>query len=309
MAKSVYSEIDSQKELILRVVGESGDKLGLPVYLVGGAVRDLELNIPCEDLDFVIEGDAYSLVDELCCCWQNQEERFVLVGKPIKFKKYGTAKLHLTMPGIDGFYELDFASARREIYPCSGAQPIVTFSNITDDLARRDFSINALAIQLNKGNYGRIIDNFNGIEHLGKKLVAFLHSKSFEDDPARIIRAIRYIERLNFVLEQETSIAFEKAVLGQYLSRLPRFRLFDEFRKLLSEPCWARMIERMSKYGLVTQISPYFGDYSDEMLREEFPTWIERLRFLYRDVDYTQSHEDLLSFGLSPRRISEILKN
>ena len=308
MAKSIYSELGSQKELILRSIGKKSDQLGLSAYLVGGAVRDLKLGFDCDDLDFVIEGDAYTLVDELYCYWQDQEGGLAVAGKPIKFKKYGTAKLGLRVAGLNDVYDLDFASARREIYPTSGAQPVVTFSNITDDLARRDFSINALAIQLNDSIYGKVIDNFKGIEHLNKKLITFLHSKSFEDDPARIIRAIRYIERLNFVFEEETWIAFEQAVCEKYLARLPRFRLFDEFRKLLSEKCWASMIKRMAEYGVITQISPYFCDYSDEMLQGEFSNWAERLRVLYRNVDYAHSSEELLSFGLSPRRVSEILK-
>ena len=299
-------KFDNYQEEMLRFIGNESDRLGLASYLVGGAVRDLILGRSCNDLDIIVEGNAYILVDSLFQLWSNPDGK-VVAGKPIKYKKYGTAKLPLHVIGKNDLSSLDFASARRETYPQSGAQPLIEFSNITDDLARRDFSINALAVSLSINNFGQIVDNFCGLQHLEQKLVVILHAKSFEDDPARLIRAIRYIVRLGFRLDDCTKDCFNAAVSKLYLTRLPRFRLFDEFRKLLSEDLWHDMIAMMVDCGLLQQLSSSFRNLDVKNLKGENADWVSRLRSLYQMVDYTEGCKDLLSFGLSTAKISQIL--
>ena len=170
----------------------------LPVHLVGGPVRDWLMGWDIRDLDFVLEGDAPSLARELA-------QR--VNGQVTVHNRFGTATVEL------GGDRIDLVTARKEVYPVPGALPAVEPSSLLDDLARRDFTINAMAVPLD-GGMAEVIDPFGGREDLRDGLVRTIHGRSFRDDPTRLFRAVRYEQRLDFALSGETLKQFLAAVKG-----------------------------------------------------------------------------------------------
>ena len=160
----------------------------LPCYLVGGPVRDLLLGVPLRDLDVSIERDATALAAVLA------EE---LGAKLTIHRRFGTATLTLSGEHVD------LVTARKEVYPRPGALPKVSPGTIIDDLARRDFSVNAIALPLSAARSG-VVDPHGGADDLERRIIRTLHSASFVDDPTRMMRAVRYERRLGFSLEDSS---------------------------------------------------------------------------------------------------------
>ncbi|HVD86356.1 MAG TPA: hypothetical protein VNB59_03020 [Solirubrobacterales bacterium] len=209
----------------LERVGEAADE---PVYLVGGAVRDLLLGRARADVDLVVEGDAAALAARLG-------------GAGVEHERFGTVKVE-----IDG-HEVDIASARSESYPRPGALPVVEpGAGIEADLARRDFTVNAMAIPLGEGE--RLIDPFAGRQDLGRKQLRVLHEASFADDPTRTIRAARYASRFGFDLESET----ERLLRRADLRIVSEDRRQAEFERLAAEPTAPRGFSLLAVWGLVS---------------------------------------------------------
>jgi tRNA nucleotidyltransferase (CCA-adding enzyme) len=198
-----------------------------PLYLVGGAVRDLLLGRGRADVDLVVEGDAAALAERLGA-------------EVIAHERFSTAKLLL-----DG-HELDLATARAESYPRPGALPVVEpAASLEEDLARRDFTINAMAIPLK--TEARLIDPYGGRADLAAGLLRVLHPKSFEDDPTRALRAARYCARFGFELEGETEVLLRKADL----STVSVDRREAELRRLAAEEQAPRALALLAAWGLV----------------------------------------------------------
>src|SRR4030042_1495708 len=160
------------------------------VDLVGGVVRDLLLGYPNFDLDLVVEGDAVRLAQRVAETGQ---------ARLLAHHRFGTAKLR-----YENFI-LDLATARKETYARPGALPAVTPGTLKDDLIRRDFSINAMAISLSAQDYGELIDPHQGKDDLEHRLIRVLHPKSFRDDATRILRGVCYEQRLGFEFEARTA--------------------------------------------------------------------------------------------------------
>ncbi|PKM79121.1 MAG: polynucleotide adenylyltransferase, partial [Firmicutes bacterium HGW-Firmicutes-13] len=191
---------------ILNKIGKIGDRLDFPVFMVGGVVRDLFLEIKNLDLDIVVEGDGIKFAHNL-----NQE----LGGRIKSHKKFGTAVVILP-----DSLKIDIATARREFYEYPAALPQVELSSIKKDLYRRDFTINAMAIQLNHKHFGKLIDFFGGQKDLQLGVIRVLYNLSFVEDPARIIRAVRFEQRYNFKMDKSTEDFLKKAINDKLLSRL-----------------------------------------------------------------------------------------
>jgi tRNA nucleotidyltransferase (CCA-adding enzyme) len=205
-----------------RVREAAGDR---PVYLVGGAVRDLLQGRDRADLDLVVEGDAVDVADRLG-------------GAAVSHDRFATAKVEL-----DG-REFDLATARAESYPRPGALPEVREATLADDLARRDFTINAMAIPLHRE--AELIDPHGGRADLESGLIRILHPGSFVDDPTRALRAARYAARFGFALEPET----ERLARSADLSTASEDRVEAELVKLASEPQARRGFELLDRWGL-----------------------------------------------------------
>ena len=168
--------------LITRLADLAADRAS-PLYIVGGRVRDLLLERPAADLDLVVEGDALELVRALAL---DQG------GEAIVHPRFGTATYR------NGTLRFDLATARTETYPRPGVLPDVRPSPIEEDLARRDFTVNAMALRLSPPDAGTLLDRFGSRQDVEDGLIRVLHDDSFIDDPTRIMRAIRYEQRLGF---------------------------------------------------------------------------------------------------------------
>ena len=146
----------------------------------------------------------------------------------------------------------DFSSSRKETYKCPGALPEVTFSNIYDDLFRRDFTINAMALSLNSDNLFKIVDYFGGIKDLEASVIKVMHKKSFEDDPTRLYRALRFAHRFGFKLEEETNYLFKQAIKDKRVSSLSVKRIASEISKIFKEDMPETIIEELTKNKMQT---------------------------------------------------------
>jgi len=200
-------------------------------YLVGGFVRDLILGEGNFDLDIVIEGDGIKFAEDLAT---------TLKANLVRHKRFGTATVTL---GHN--LKIDIATAREETYPVPACLPVVTSGTVRDDLKRRDFSINAMAISINKENYGELIDFFHGRKDLRSKSIRILHDLSFIDDPTRILRAIRFEQRFNFKIEPKTLKLLKVANKLKMIERVQPQRLRDELILMLKDKYPIRAIKRM----------------------------------------------------------------
>jgi len=209
--------LDSVRSLLDRLI-TLADARGLSVYLVGGPLRDLLIDQPSIDLDIAVEGDAMALARELA-----QK----VGGRVVTHTRFGTATIR-----IPGFH-LDLITARSETYAWPGALPTVEHATIEEDLRRRDFTLNALALRLTGPDAGEIIDPTGGLRDLEARLIRVLHERSFQDDATRILRAVRYAIRFGFEIEPQTfawlrrDLRFQEMISGA--------RLHHEFARILEE--------------------------------------------------------------------------
>ena len=214
-------------------------KYGQPIYLVGGAVRDLLLNHQAIDIDLVLEGDALDTAQQLAST----------TGSAVTLhSEFHTAKLHLPS------FNLDLASARSEYYQCSGDLPVVSPADIRTDLRRRDFSINAMAISLNAENYGQLLDECGGLSDLQERLIRVLHQQSFRDDATRMWRAVRYEQRLNFRIERTTEVLLKQDL--SMLNSISGERLWYELECIFGETQPEKALLRANELGLLRYIHP-----------------------------------------------------
>ena len=227
---------------VLRNLGEIGRELELPVYTVGGFVRDLLLGIENIDIDVTVEGDGILFAETFA-------DRFGCRCK--SHRKFGTAVIIFP----DGF-KIDVASTRIEYYEAPGALPTVERSILKVDLYRRDFTINTLAIQLNTPDFGVLIDYFGGQRDIQDRTLKVLHNLSFVEDPTRVFRAIRFEQRLGFHISRHTENLIRNAVRMNFLEKLGGKRLLTELVLILREKEPLPAVDRMADLGLIRFIHP-----------------------------------------------------
>ncbi|MDY0301979.1 MAG: CBS domain-containing protein, partial [Trichlorobacter sp.] len=222
---------------LLQEIGNTGEQLGLPVYAVGGFVRDLLLGIDNLDIDITVEGDGILLAKSFAA--QHG-------GRVREHETFGTAVVVLAS-GI----KLDIASTRLEFYDSPGVLPTVERSSLRRDLHRRDFTINTFAICLNPDRFGRLVDHYGAQKDLQQKLVRVLHNLSFVEDPTRCFRAIRFEQRLGFRLEVHTEGLLRTAVRMELVERVGGKRLLGELTSILKEREPLPAVRRMAMLGLL----------------------------------------------------------
>lgn len=224
----------------------------IPSYLVGGFARDLILGVRNFDLDIVVEGDGIKFAEEFA-----QE----LNGKLIRHRRFGTAtvisKPHLNpvrdhmqperKHDVSNGVKIDIATARKEFYPEPAHLPVVESGSLKDDLFRRDFTINAMAIGIADHSFGELIDFFGGREDLRKKSVRVMHKLSFIDDPTRILRAARFEQRYDFKIEPQTLKFLKEAVCLKMLEVVEPQRIRDDLILILKEEMPLKEIRRIHK--------------------------------------------------------------
>lgn len=237
----------------LQTLGAFAEKRGEKIYLVGGVVRDVLLQRQVIDYDLMVCGDVYSFLEELKRSWGRVFPQSLEPSKVVRFPKYRTAKL-----GFQDGSQIDFSGARREVYPVSGGKPSVSEGTTEEDLLRRDFSINAMAIGLTPKAYSKLIDPCKGREDLEHRILRVLHERSFVDDPARLLRAVRFMGRLSFSMDEKTFELFTQAQEESFLSRLPKRRHYDELKKMLGETLLEPVLKLYSEKGL---FSSTFGSH------------------------------------------------
>ncbi|MDD9304931.1 MAG: CBS domain-containing protein [Desulfobacter sp.] len=228
--------LDVRKQTLLKEIGITAEKLGVEVYVVGGFVRDLILDRPNEDVDVVVEGDGIAFAGHFA------KEHGCRMSP---HQKFGTAVIILA----DNF-KVDVASARLEYYATPAALPIVENSSIKLDMARRDFTINTLAIALNPDSYGVLIDYFGASRDLKDKTIRIIHNLSFVEDPTRVFRAIKFANRFGFNIGKVTSKLIKNALKIDTFKHLSGLRVLSELKQIFTEPNPIPAMETMVSYGV-----------------------------------------------------------
>ena len=296
LAKALKQRLPADVYRIIRKIGSLAEDNGFSAYIVGGFVRDALLGVENLDLDIVIEGNALAFVKLL----KTQVDLKVLT-----HQRFGTATV--TLPC--GF-KIDIATSRKEEYPHPASLPTVLFSSIREDLLRRDFTINALAIKINRYNFGQLIDSSSGQKDLREAKIRVLHARSFIDDPTRIFRAIRFEQRYNFKIEPKTFRLMRKSITARLLRKLSRFRLGREFILLLKEEKPLKPILRFNRLCGLKVIHPMIKLDKKAQVRLKFPRpqddWLvyfalltmrlneEQLEKLCRDFSLTRKNKQTL---------------
>ena len=250
LADRLAEALPHEQFLLLRQISGLAAELNLSLFIVGGFVRDLILGQPSLDFDLVVEGDAIALAKRVTAA---------LGGTLVTHPRFGTAKWKL--PPNAPLAHLDFVSARTEYYAHPSALPEVEHANIKLDLHRRDFTLNTLALCLDRSNFGEVLDFWGGAQDLRNGLVRVLHSLSFVDDATRLLRAVRFEQRFGFRLEQRTAELIRHAL--PLLQRVSGDRLRHELDLILKESQPERHLARLAELGLLAEIHPELSANGD----------------------------------------------
>lgn len=250
----------------LKEAGEVAWKAGMRAFAVGGFVRDLLLGLRNLDLDIAVEGDAIEVARKCAELWG---------GEFVRHERFGTAKVSLP----DGT-SVDFATCRAEFYERPAVLPKVERASIREDLYRRDFTINAMAICIWPEEFGKLWDYFGGLSDLRSRRIRVLHNLSFVEDPTRILRAVRYEQRLGFRLERQTERLLRQAVEQGLLSLVSADRIRNELLRSFAEPKVAKVMGRLEELGVLREIHPSWrlGPEGVSRLRraQRGGSWFER---------------------------------
>jgi len=279
---------------LLRELGRSADRLGLPVYAVGGFVRDLLLGVENLDLDLTVEGDGIFFAERFAADhgWRVRCHH-----------AFGTA----VMIAPDDS-KVDIASTRLEYYESPGVLPTVERSSLRHDLYRRDFTINTLAFCINGDRFGLLTDYFGGQQDLQDRTVKVLHNLSFVEDPTRVFRAIRFEQRLGFHIAAHTENLIRNAVRMQVLDKVGGSRLCNELVQIFNEREPSGAIGRMATFGLLQAIHPNLKlvPETERVIREsaQMMTWF-RLLYLKDHCEQWQVFFLALCDQLKPEEFDE----
>ena len=289
---------------ILVQLGETASQLNCNAYVVGGFVRDLFLYRKNEDIDVVIEGNGIDFAKTFAQAFGARTHTH---------QKFGTAVIIFP----DGF-KIDIASARMEYYQFPASLPVIEMSSIKMDMFRRDFTINTLAIQLNPGKFGRLIDFFSAQKDIKDKVLRVLHNLSFVEDPTRVFRALRFEQRFGFTIGKLTSSLIDNAVKMDFFKRLSGKRVYAELKLILKEENPAPTILRLMDYDLLKVIHPGIKlesdlkhlldtakkvtDWHDLLFIDEpYERWAVFLMALIRHCDLQTTHEICEHLTIAPR--------
>ena len=234
---------------IFHLISDVADKMQLECYLVGGYVRDIFLDQPSDDIDCVVVGSGIKIATEL-------KKRLGKKAYLSVFKNFGTAQVKVMSSGNRPPVEIEFVGARRESYQRDSRKPIVEDGTLEDDQNRRDFTINAMAICLNKDRFGELVDPFGGLDDLWDGIIRTPLDPdiTFSDDPLRMLRCIRFATRFNFLIEDETFQALERNV--ERLKIISKERISEELNKILMTKTPSRGFVDLERSGLLQYILP-----------------------------------------------------
>jgi tRNA nucleotidyltransferase (CCA-adding enzyme) len=240
LARSLPAALQTLLDIAVDVARERG----LPLYLAGGPVRDALMNRPVSDLDLVVEGDAWPAAEAFARATG---------GRITRHERFRTAVIEA--PGTG--WSVDWVTARRERYPSPAALPEVEPASIVEDLARRDFSINALALRLDRDE---LLDPFGGAADMHHGTIRALHDASFVDDPTRLLRAARFAARWEFELDAHTLELARDAVAGGMIARTSPQRILHELWLTLDEPEPERVLGLLNAWDAISQLALLWSD-------------------------------------------------
>lgn len=274
---------------LLLEIRRAANVLGFEVFVVGGTVRDLILNVELKDIDLSIVGDAITLINEV-----SRNVDITVVTYP----KFRTATIK-----TDGV-EIDLVSARSEIYSMPGSLPEVIPGDITDDLKRRDFSINSMAISLNQPY--EIVDPMEGLTDLECGVIKVLHSQSFTDDPTRILRMIRYASRFKFNIDTKTAEQAVNSITNNCLSTISKERLTHEIDLIFREHEPGKAVEQLIEFNILQMPAIYNQECFLELMERDH-LWIA-LMAMYGEESYAVFAEKFSWNRKTANTVSEFVK-
>src|SRR5579872_7380813 len=234
---------DQQRGVTL--VQEVARAAELNIYLSGGTIRDIISGFPIRDLDFTIQGDPLKLQKDL--------EK---AGAKVHGTDEDVKSLCVVLPGN---VRAELSMARAERYEKTGKPPIVTPATISEDLRRRDFTINAMALSLNPGSRGLLLDPFNGVADIEAKLLRVLHNYAFLEDPSRLIRATRLLTRFHWTLEERTQARYDAAKENNYMENISDRAVGHEIEQLAHEDNPIEVLKALEKEGWLKVLVPHFS--------------------------------------------------
>ncbi|MQF99112.1 MAG: hypothetical protein FI729_06315 [SAR202 cluster bacterium] len=266
---------------LLNNIGKTATDYGVSVYIVGGTVRDILLGRTPRDIDIVVEGDGIKLSHILAS---------KMGGSVLSVSRFLTSKLRIKGNAFD------IVTARRESYPRPGALPIVSQGSLRDDLARRDFSINAMALRINAWGQEQIADPFGGQKDLEHSQIRILQETSFQDDATRIMRAIKYEKRLGMVLEKGT----ESSLISNLsmLDTIEGYRLRKELKLWFEEPLCSSILVRASDLGVIEALDNGLNQ-GVTFVRKESWLWDKKMeteRFWLSLIAYFMNYDECSHF-------------
>ncbi|MFT4300724.1 MAG: DHHA1 domain-containing protein [Desulfovibrio sp.] len=314
VGKLIQDRLPSSAKDLLHLAGKLGRELGLPVYAVGGFVRDLLLNKPNQDIDLVVEGNGIALAKALA------KE---LDGRVREHQEFLTSVvIFKDAKGAES--RIDVATARLEYYEYPAALPTVELSSIKMDLFRRDFSINALAVRLDSTPFGQLVDFFGGQRDIKERVIRVLHTLSFVEDPTRCLRAVRFEQRYDFRISASAERLVKNALDLKLMDKLAGPRLFSEFKHICDEENPLACLVRMDQLGILSAIAPQLTliptrkallQALQDMLSwyrllyfERKPqTWLVYFLGLSHGLPYADTSDLYLRLGLPENKRGEIL--
>lgn len=315
VAKLIRDRLPRETREILKLAGDLGRKMRLPVYAVGGFVRDMLIGSTTQDIDLVAEGNGIAFARELA------KE---LGGRAREHQKFLTSVVvYHDSKGEER--HIDVATARLEYYEYPAALPTVELSSIKMDLFRRDFSINALAVRLDGDYYGDLQDFFGGRRDVKDRLIRVLHTLSFVEDPTRCIRAVRFEQRYKFRIGPGTEKLMKNILPMRLLEKLSADRLFNEIKRLCDEESAAACFERLDGLGILKALCPHLtltpakkailrriqeilAWYRLLYFEDEAQAWIAYFLALSRGLNYAEASQAYAGLGLPESRKTEIMR-
>src|SRR5437016_11195594 len=247
MADYIYimeSRLAPEQKRGVTLVQDVARAHGMNVYLTGGVVRDIIGGATIRDLDFTVQGNALKLQKDL------ERAGAIIQGTDEHYRA-----VYVWMPGnLRG----EISSARTEIYDKPGRPPEIAAATINEDVRRRDFTVNAMALSLNPGSRGLLLDPFNGVADIEAKLIRALHNYAFVEDPARLIRASRFAARFHWPLEERTQARFDSAKENKYIEYITNKAIGYEIEQLAYEEDPLHIVRVLEKEGWLNLLSPHW---------------------------------------------------
>jgi tRNA nucleotidyltransferase (CCA-adding enzyme) len=268
---------------VVSLVQEAARAHGMNVYLTGGAIRDILTGLSIRDLDFSVQGNALKLQKDL--------ER---AGAKVEVISEETKTLHAVLGGV----RVEISMARSETYGKPGAPPQIAPATINDDLRRRDFTVNAIALSLNPGSRGLLLDPFNGSADVEAKLIRVLHNYAFLEDPSRLIRATRFAARFHWELEERTKARYDAAKENNYIEYISRKNIGYEIEQIAFEDNPLHILQVLEKEGWLKVLHPQWS--TAKVDQNEMSQWM-KTRQLLQDMGHTIDAAPLAFYFLTKR--------